>query len=183
MDMKRLVTVILGLFLSACAQQYLVNDDLDYAYNLPPVGSTLAVKKPITIPAGQVRVFLQHGDVFNKSDFDRYEPSCSLELRKLADSPREIQPDSFMVSKVQRLMQEVVRNTPPQAGLVKVEWIPDGKPMVVHGYHLWLGSDKQPDVMRMTCRGFFNDINRAEPPSLNDVTKSLGDYAELILAI
>jgi hypothetical protein len=175
--------MLLGLFLTACAQHYLVSDDLDYAYNLPPLGSTLVVKQTITIPAGEVRVFLQHGEVFSKSDFDRYEPSCSLELRKLADQPREIHPDSFIVSKVQRLMQEVVWNDQLQAGPVKVDWDPGGKPMVVHGYHLWLGSDKQPDVMRMTCRGFFDDITRAEPPSLNDVTKSLGDLAELILAI
>ena len=32
-------------------------------------------------------------------------------------------------------------------------------------------------------KGFFDDINRAEPPSLNDVMKSLGDFAELKLAV
>ncbi len=181
--MKPYLAVLLALSLTACSQQYLVHDDPDYPYNLPPPGSTLVVKKPISIPAGEVRVFLQHGELFRKSDFDRYKPSCSLELRKLADVPREIQPDNFIVSKVQRVMQEVVRNGQPAVGLVKVVLDEGGKPMVVHGYHLWLGSDKQPDVMRMTCRGYFNDINRAEPPSLNDVTRSLGDYAELILAI
>jgi hypothetical protein len=181
--MKRYLGVLFALSLAACGQQYLVNDDPDYPYNLPPLGSTLVVKKPISIPAGEVRVFLQHGELFRKSDFDRYKPSCSLELRKLADVPREIQPDDFIVTKVQRVMQEVVHNGQPALGLVKVTFDEGGKPMVVHGYHLWLGSDKQPDVMRMTCRGYFNDINRAEPPSLNDVTRSLGDYAELILSI
>ncbi len=181
--MKQFIVMFAALLLAACSQQYLVNDDADYAYNLPPVGSTLVLKKPITIPAGEVRVFLQHGEVFRKSDFDRYEPSCSLELRKLADVAREIEPDSFLVTKVQRLMQQVVQREPPRAGLMKVDMDSGGKPMVVHGYHLWLGSDKQPGVMRMTCRGYFDDINRADPPSLNDVAKSLGDYAELSLAI
>lgn len=181
--MKRFIVMLLGLFLGACSQQYLVNDDPYYAYNLPPVGSTLVLKKPITIPAGKVRVFLQHGEVFSKADFDRYEPSCSPELRKLADVDREIRPDRFLITKVERLMQEVVRRPASRAGLLKVYLENSGKPMVVHGYHLWLGSDKQPDVMRMTCRGFFNDLNRAVPPSLNDVRKALGDYAELILRI
>ncbi|MGD8908188.1 MAG: hypothetical protein PVI92_02500 [Chromatiales bacterium] len=181
--MKRIITMLMGLFLSACTQKYLVSDNLDYAYNLPPLGSTLVLKQPITIPAGEVRVFLQHGEVFSKSDFDRYEPSCSLELRTLADQPREIHPDSFIVSTVQRLMQQVVRSDRRQSAMLKVDYENGGKPMVVHGYHLWLGSEEQPDVMRMTCRGYFDDISRSEPPSLNDVTKSLGEFAELILAI
>jgi hypothetical protein len=181
--MKGYFVVFLAVVLTACSQQYVVNDDRDYPYNLPPVGSTLVVKKPITIPAGQVRIFLQHGELFRKADFDRYEPSCSLELRKLADVARRIEPDSFIISQVQRLTQEVVQTVPRRTGLAKVDWEGGGKPMVVRGYHLWLGSDRQPDVMRMTCRGYFNDINRADPPSLNDVTRSLGDYAELILAI
>lgn len=182
--MKRLLAMLLVPLLSACTQHAVVNNDLDYPYNLPPVGSTLTLNKTVSVPAGEVRVFLQHGEVFRKSDFDRYEPSCSLELRKLADVPRSIEPDQFIVTKVQRLMQQVVFNRGPHSGLMKVG-LDDGggKPMVVHGYHLWLGSDNQPDVMRMTCRGFFDDINRAEPPSLKDVMKSLGDFAELKLAV
>jgi hypothetical protein len=181
--MKRLIAIVMALLLTACAQRYMVKNDLDYAYNLPPVGSTLVIKKPIKVPGGATRIFLQRGELFRKADFDRYYPSCSLELRKLADTAREIQPGRFIVSKVQRLMQEVVRRDAPESGLMKVDYDSGGKPMVVHGYHLWLGSAEQPDVMRMTCRGYFNDINRAEPPSLNDVFGSLGDYAELILAI
>ena len=181
--MKRFLALLLALLAVGCSQRYMVSDDLDYAYNLPPVGSTLEVKKPITVPAGEVRIFLQRGELFKKSDFDRYEPSCSLELRKLADVPREIQPGTFIVTKVERIMQQVVRVETPATGFVKAAFENGGKPMVVHGYHLWLGSDAQPDVMRMTCRGYFDDINRAEPPSLNDVTQSLGGYAELQLAI
>lgn len=182
--MRRLLAMLLVPLLSACAQTALVNNDPDYPYNLPPVGSTLTLNRAVSVPAGEVRVFLQHGEVFRKSDFDRYEPSCSLELRKLADVPRSIEPDQFIVTKVQRLMQQVVENRQPRGGLMKVGFDDGGgKPMVVHGYHLWLGSDNQPDVMRMTCRGFFDDINRAEPPSLNDVMKSLGGFAELKLAI
>ena len=181
--MKRFLAMLLALLAAGCSQRYMVNDDLDYAYNLPPVGSTLELKKPITVPAGEVRIFLQRGELFKKSDFDRYEPSCSFELRTLADVPREIQPDTFIVTKVERIMQQVVQVEKPAPGFVKTAFDDGGKPMVVHGYHLWLGSDKQPDVMRMTCRGYFDDINRADPPSLNDVTQSLGDYADLKLAI
>jgi hypothetical protein len=181
--MKQLGAIVVALLLAACSQQYLVNNDSDYPYNLPPVGSMVVVNKAIAVPAGEVRIFLQQGKLYSKQEFDRYEPSCSFELRKLADVPREILPGSFIVTKVQRLMQQVVRMDKPSSGLMKVVDIEtSGNPMVVHGYHLWLGSESQPDVMRMTCRGYFDDLNRAEPPSLNDVTKSLGKFADLILA-
>jgi hypothetical protein len=179
--MKRFTVVLLTMLLTACSQRYLVSDDLSYPYNLPPVGSTLVLKKAVEIPADETRIFLQNGVLKRKSAFDRYKPSCSLELRKLVDRPRTIEPDSFVVTQVQRLTEEVVQRDPPATGFVKVDLEQGGKPMVVHGYHLWLGSDKQPDVMRMTCLGTFDDLNRAEPPSLQDVKKSLGDYAELML--
>ncbi len=181
--MKRWLVLAAALLLSACSQSYIVSDDHDYPYNLPPVGSRVVVKKPITVPAGETRIFLQHGELFRKSKFDRYEESCNLELRKLADTPREIQPDTFIVSKVERVMQEVVSNGPAPDGLMRVGMDDAGDPMVVRGFHLWLGSERQPDVMRMTCRGYFNDLSRAQPPSFNDIKRSLGDYAELILAI
>jgi hypothetical protein len=181
--MKRIgLLVVVALLLAACTQQYLVNDDLDYPYNLPPVGSTVVVRRVITVPAGETRIFLQNGERFSKQDFDRYEPSCSFELRKLADKPREIQPGSFVITKVQRLMRQVVRMDRPPSGLLKVDIDIGGKPMVIHGYHLWLGSETQSGVMRMTCWGYFDDLHRAEPPSLNDVKKSLGEFADLRLA-
>lgn len=179
--MKRFFVVLLTMLLTACSQRYLVSDDQSYPYNLPPVGSTLVLKKALEIPADETRIFLQNGVPKGKSEFDRYKPSCSLELRKLVDRPRTIEPDSFVVTRVQRLTEEVVQRDPPATGFVKVDLEQGGKPMVVHGYHLWLGSDKQPDVMRMTCLGTFDDLSRAEPPSLQDVKKSLGDYAELML--
>ncbi len=181
--MNRWLVLTAALLLSACSQSYIVSDDHDYPYNLPPVGSTLVVKKPITVPAGETRIFLQHGELLRKSKFDRYEESCSLELRKLADTPREIRPDTFIISRVERVMQEVVRNESLPDGLMKTGLDNEGDPMVVRGYHLWLGSERQPDVMRMTCRGHFDDLSRADPPSFNDIKHSLGDYAELILAI
>jgi hypothetical protein len=78
-------------------------------------------------------------------------------------------------------MEQVVQKQTPQTGFIKVDMDIGGKPMVVRGYHLWLGSDRQPDVMRMTCRGAFDDINRADPPSLEEVRRALGEVAELSL--
>lgn len=179
---KSYSAVLLLVALTACSQRYMVSDDLSYAYNLPPVGSTLKLLRPLEIPAGETRIFLQNGKAMRKSAFDRYKPSCSLEVRKLSDQSREVEPGSFRVSRVQRLTQEVVGNDEPASGWVKVSMEEVGMLMVVRGYHLWLDSQRQPDVMRMTCRGAFDNNNRALPPSLQQVKKSLGNYAELDLA-
>jgi hypothetical protein len=53
--------------------------------------------------------------------------------------------------------------------------------MVTRGVHLWFGSDIQPDVMRMTCRGGFDDPWRAELPSIDEMRAALGAYAGLTL--
>jgi len=182
--MQRHLLFLLALLLAGCSQSYLVNDDPAYPYNLPPVGSRIVLKKPLTVPGGETRIFLQGGEMMKKSEFDRYKPSCSFELRKLADNPRTIEPDSFITTQVQRLTQEVVQRRGSATGLLKVGLDESsGNPIVTLGYHLWLGSDKQPDVMRMTCRGAFDDLSRAYPPSLDEVKKSLGNYAELIMPI
>ncbi|MCU7795489.1 MAG: hypothetical protein KZQ73_06575 [Candidatus Thiodiazotropha sp. (ex Semelilucina semeliformis)] len=181
--MKQLFVIFLLVTLTACSQRYVVSDDPNYPYNLPPVGSTIVLKKTVSVPAGEVRVFLQGGVLMNKSEFDRYKANCSFELRKLDDIPRDIEPDSFIVTEVQRTMEQVVKQLGPEQGFVKVGFDIGGKPMVTRGYHLWLGSDRQPDVMRMTCRGSFDDLNRADPPSLGEVRYSLGEFAELVMPI
>ena len=68
--MKKLFVIGMVMLLTACSQQYMVKNDLDYAYNLPPVGSTLLVKKPIEVPGGATRIFLQRGELFRKADFE-----------------------------------------------------------------------------------------------------------------
>jgi hypothetical protein len=53
--------------------------------------------------------------------------------------------------------------------------------MITRGVHLWFGSDTQPDVMRLTCRGGFDDPWRAQPPSIDEMRVVLGDYARIEL--
>lgn len=183
LPMRRLLVIMLVL-LAGCGRDYLAKDDPDYPYYLPPVGSSLALKRQLTVPGGETRIFLQGGEMMKKSRFDRYRPSCSFELRKLAETPRTIEPDSFIVTRIERLIQEIVQRGEPAPGLFRSGLDDDSSPpFVVRGYHLWLGSERQPDVMRMTCRGAFADMHEAYPPTLNEVKRSLGDYAELILRI
>jgi hypothetical protein len=161
----------------------MVNNNLAYPYNLPPVGSKLVLMQEVMIEPGTTRTFLQWGKPMALGDFNRYRANCNFEVESLSDRVQRIEPDTFIIKKVQRLMTEVVQHTTNQSGFLMVEYGDPSSPLVTHGYHLWLSSEKQPDVMRMTCRGAFDDLSNAEPPSINDVREALGKIAELVLAV
>jgi hypothetical protein len=160
----------------------MVSDDLAYPYNLPPVGSKVVLAQQLNIEPGATRTFLQRGKPMSLGDFNRYYANCNFEVKNLDDEVQRIEPDTFSVEKVERLMTEVVRSDIAQSGVIKVDYADPSSPMVTHGYHLWLNSKSQPDVMRLTCRGGFDDLSRAQPPSIEEVREALGNIAELVLA-
>ncbi|MCU7891254.1 MAG: hypothetical protein KZQ78_06425 [Candidatus Thiodiazotropha sp. (ex Ustalcina ferruginea)] len=175
--------LLLLILLAGCSQSYLVSDDLGYPYNLPPVGSQLLLKQSVMIQPGTTRTFIQQGVSMALSEFDRYVPNCNFEISNLADSSLRIEPDTFVVKKVQRVMEQVVYQQMTGRGNITVSYEDPGSSLITLGYHLWLDSARQPDVMRLTCRGAFNDRWGADPPSIREVREALGDFAELILAI
>ena len=181
--MKNRVGIVLaGLLAVACSQSGLVRKDTASTHYLPPVGTLIELHKPIEVAAGRTRVFLQRGAV--SAGIDQYAPSCNFEVRKLSEQPQVISPEDFLVVKVQRVTEEVVRLAQPvqvaALGLAGLD-ADSGLPMITRGVHLWIGSDTQPDVMRLTCRGGFDDPWRAELPSIDEMRTALGDYASLTL--
>jgi hypothetical protein len=181
----RWLTVLLAslTLLTGCGQSSLVKRGPDSPYYAPPVGTSIRLLKPLSVPGGHTRVFLQRGQVVSKQGFDRYLPNCNFEVKTLSDQSREIRPEAFIVVRVQQEMSQVVQNDQPRrvASLVLAMEDDSGTPMIVQGIHLWIASDQQPDVMRLTCRGSFNDMPRAYPPSINEMRAALGGYAELEL--
>ena len=176
------VVVLVGLLAAACSQSRWVKPDPASHYYLPPVGTQVELKRPLTVPPGHTRVFLQGGKV--SQGLDQYAPNCNFEIRTLSEQPQVISPETFLVVKVQRLTEEVVQLNRPLlvasrgfAGLGR----DGGQPMIVQGVHLWFGSDIQPGVMRMTCRGAFDDPWDVEWPSINEMRTALGDYARIVL--
>lgn len=134
------------------------------------------------MPPGHTRVFLQRGEVVSKQAFDRYVPSCNFEIRTLSEQVRIISPESFLVTRIQRETSEVVQLALPKvlAGL-HLAGMDSGLPMVVRSVHLWIGSDLQPDLMRLTCRGAFDDMPTAYPPSIEEMREALGTHARIVL--
>ena len=79
-------------------------------------------------------------------------------------------------------MVEVVKKL-PEYRFVPVGLDDQGTPMVSQGYHFWLDSEQQPEVLRLSCRGAFDDMWETQPPSIEEIQQTMGDLAELQLAL
>lgn len=173
--MKSAVLFILsGLLLSACSSWVPDYSDQDSGYRL-------VLHQPLTVAAGNARVYLQGGKMLPSLGFNQYAVSCNLEIRKLSEQPQTIEADTFVVTRVQHLMEEVASWQPVVlASLTLAGADVDSSPADIFlGYHFWLHSEGQPDVLRMTCRGVFSEPWNAQYPTLGEIAAALGDLATL----
>jgi hypothetical protein len=176
--MLRYLIVLLTVFLlDGCG----VGTVSDPAYIIPTAGSVVKINRQLKIPGGQTRVFLQRGRVMAKAKFDRYYPSCNFEVWKLSQEPSVIQPDSFMVIKAGRDINQVVSLETLKVAALGWHRHDDDHAMIMHAVHIYLQSATQPNVYRLTCRGWLAVPAEAEKPTVADMREALGDYASISL--
>jgi len=138
-------------------------------------GAIVEVHQSLEVRARYRRRFLQHGEAIKKQDRDRFEASCSFEVRQLKPEVQLIQPDRFVVTGIERGYQDVVQTRPVKlAGA-----IPKGGPIVARLYHYRLSSSQQPHVMRLTCYGGEALLHEAQYPSQSEIQTTLGEFATI----
>ncbi|MBO1927753.1 hypothetical protein J3998_09210 [Thiomicrorhabdus sp. 6S2-11] len=159
-------------------------------------GESFVLQQPVTIGAGRARVYIQHGQITG-SGFDRYEPHCRLETRDLNPQGRTIQPDSFTISAV-RIGEEAVaaKQTKTSDFMLAATGGFIGQAMAndsdndsnrvptMDFVHLYLQSDKQPNVLRLTCAGSLSDGDpfdepRSHRPEREKINKILGEIGSI----
>ena len=177
--LRRFSLLVPALLLAACAAPV---RDADAPYYRVPINSLVTLNQALTVPAGQARVFLQHGKVVAKGKLDQYRPHCDFEVRMVSDGSERIEPDSFNVTRVEVGDDFVVsRATQVYAALVVIN--DANQPSMISPYvHHWLSSAHQPQVMRLTCHGGFDYPGIAQYPTVNEIRESLGTAATLSLA-
>ena len=166
---------LLSTLLAGCNSLFTApSNDLDSGYRV-------VLNKKLTIVPEVTRVFLQAGEAFPQYGLNEYEPHCSFEVRKLLPQPQTIEPDTFVVTRVQRLIEEVVWLRPVQlAALELARSAVDSSPSdIFEGYHFWLYSETQPNVLRMTCRYIFTEPWNSRPPTLDEMLFALDGYATI----
>lgn len=186
--MIRLLAVFLTSILLGCATLDATKDPASPFFVIP-VGSTIELHQPLEILPGTARVWFQRGRVVAGHDW--YAPSCNLEVRTLdRERIQRVTPGMFVIRRVQQ-MEERVELSQPEiqlaalglSGGLRVGGLDDGGMMGMwRGYHLWLESAEQPDVLRLTCMGVFADPWEVRPPDLDDLRGIFGAVATLHLS-
>ena len=117
--------------LAGCAYNQEVKRDIDSPFYKILPGSKLVLHQDLNIAAERSHVSIQHGET--SPGLDNYAVGCQLEVRKLG--PGVVSADTFTVSRAESSQ----------------EWI--SRPNIMKFYRIiYLKSDKQPDVMNLTCQ-------------------------------
>jgi hypothetical protein len=180
---KIVITVAFTLLLAAC-QMAAVRDE-NSPHSRLALGSTITLHQTLNVPAGHSRVFLQFGEVVAKIKLDQYQPHCDFEVRSVSKGEETIRPDTFTVTKVMEDEEEVVGRQSPQhyASLDSDLSLGGGEmlPMVSRFVRHTLYSVSQPQVMRLTCHGGFDDPWEVKTPSVSEIRRVLGAIATVTL--
>lgn len=181
------ILAISMLVLAACSKSVAVRDAVG-RQSRQLQGADLVVNSPLPVMAGKARIFVQDGSVsggdggFFSRSYDQYRPHCAFEIRSVSHNGFTIQPDTFKITRVQGSMQQVVQRRPVQLAALHLAGGFDGGMgggAYHEGYHFWLESDRQPEVMRMSCYGAYAQFPDLRPPTLQEVTQALGAVATL----
>lgn len=169
------------LLLAACQQAPVMNEDSQWMRITP--GSSIILNQAVAVPKGDARVFLQAGKAVDKARLNQYHPHCNFEVRSVSDGNMKIEPDTFLVTDVVTGEEEVVTGPSlmrPMVQRVSFESA-EGSNMISLYVRHRLHSERQPQVMRLTCHGGFGDPSEVHYPSVSDIRNALGDIATVKL--
>lgn len=187
----RSVLLLAGAFaLAACQTTYEGNEDSPY-YVVPP-GTPLLLNQPLTIPPEQVSVWLQDGRVIDANDARMYYPHCKFEVRERMPTAQTVTPDEFIVTRVTRSLMHSVRAPDPSERMVArigvgfgfgagINMGTNGPSVQTFATRMNLGSDRQPNVMRLTC-GHWDYPYDGRHLTISEIRNALGGVFDLRLA-
>lgn len=181
----RIVSILLlfAASVSACHTAASLNDErLPYARVSP--GSHLNLNQEITVPGGQVGVYLQNGRVINATELNRYLPFCKFELYDMSHAARVVKPDDILV--IHSEQQELGWGFASAAPVVvaangwNVAGLESGPSLQSYVKRMDLRSDKQPDIFRLSCGmwGYPSDLRHV---TIAEMRAALGDVFTLRL--
>lgn len=139
------ITAITG----ACVTQLELNVSSPYfnAY----AGSKLTLLKPIQIPPETASVYIQDGETKSYRAVDSYRAYCVFEVNTRREVAQTIEPDEFAVVRYRRDFEQVNSGAIVPVATLSLSGEMSNPMATVYSSELYLKSDKQPDVLRMTC--------------------------------
>ena len=140
------------------------------------MGSLLILNKDVTIPANHARVIIQNGRILSRRDVDQYYPFCEFEILTLSESDQVIHPDQFKIHKLDKRM-DTSSQPVMYASLADSQF---DRPLIAYNTVMYLSSDKQPDVYRMSCM-YWTDDSMATHLTQNQINATLGDIFQFVI--
>lgn len=180
--MKRGFALIFTLALAGC--QSLSSYPVDSPWYQPPPGSRWVLNQAVEIPPNSATLHFQFGKIVG--GVQEFEPNCVFELRTVKETPQRVEPDVFEVTKVRSgssIYRAARRSTP---GLMQASWGSDDTGSIRYYYktEMFLRSEKQPDVLLLTCQHAWDtgsSFQYERSPTVAEMRQALGSYFTLKL--
>lgn len=179
--MKAVLLLVLALLLGGC--QSLSPEGPDSPYYTIPTGSTLRLVRPLPVPADGVSLYLQDGAlVADHSLLRRYHPYCRFEMWSRLPEARQVEPETFLITRVTRNDEYVSGpHRPLRLAGPFFSGERQGGPMaIIVTTTLYLSSSQQPDVYRIGCEQ-WGDPSSVRPLTIPEMRQALGGIFELAL--
>ena len=183
LNIKSLCYVLLFLLLTACSANT-VKDETSEFYAIP-VGSLLELNEDVTINGDQVATYVQNGKLMSYDDVDKYQPNCKFEIYTMSEKPRSVFADTFEIVKVEDdIESSALKNNTQLAALDNtvsrrgMYGSLDRSQVFNYATLLYLNSDKQKDVYRMTCQ-HWEDVMDDRHLSISQMRSAMGDVFTL----
>lgn len=170
--------------------------------NTPPksmmnvqAGEHFILNQAIKIPAGQIRHYIQFGQISN--GFSHYDQHCRIELYKLSETATTIQPQRFLIERV-TVDEEMIAqdsnaihfaanqysHTQTDAAPMQVAFGEYQRVETMDLVYMYLKSESQPNVYRLTCAGSLSngsllDAPRSYRPQREEINRILGSVGTI----
>lgn len=142
-----------------------------------PLNSRLVLKQELKIPSGQVAVFLQDGIIVTAAAVRVRRPNCKFEIRTIDDKVRKVMPDEF------RIIRYFLDRNFVSSGAVMVASVgmvfadAGGATAEVYTTEMFLHSENQPDVLRLSCE-HWEDPADGNYLTLDQIKQALGQVIQ-----
>lgn len=154
-------------------------EDKDAAYYQIREGSTLVLNQELHIPADAARISIQNGEVKTHGLVNEFSPYCELEVGQVKPTAQLVKPDEFVIHKVGYRTYNVGLSPGTTAGLGLSLSLSggDGPRQTFYATVLYLRSEKQPNVLKLTCESdqrAFPGIVYARHLTVSEIQEALG---------
>jgi len=173
------MVLVFSVVLQGCLYKTSDNEHSPY-FSISP-GAEIILHKQVEIPRHQVAIYVQNGELKTYRDTNKYQPNCKFEVYTMSDQPRVVEADVFKVKRVVDEIETAKSGAKQQFASLQLSMLLDHSVVFNYATMMYLESEKQLDVYRMTCQ-HWEDIRDDQYLSVAEIRAAMGKVFSLNLA-